>query len=159
MDEVWKQIEEYPNYSVSNLGRVRNDKFGRIMTNCINTRGYYRVDLYKNGIAKNFFVHRLIGQYFIEGFDVNLDIDHIDRNKLNNAISNLRCVSHGVNERNKTKKANCSSQYKGVSFEKKSGKWKATVKEVKKIHLGYFITEEEAHQKYLEWNKDRGYLV
>jgi hypothetical protein len=161
MDEVWKQIIEYPNYSISNLGVVRNDKTEKILKNNIGNHGYYCVDLSKNGIKKTFLVHRLIGQYFIEGFDVNLEIDHIDRIRSNNDILNLRCVTRSENTRNKNKHSNSSSKYKGVSFDKKSGKWRARVREDKgkHIHLGHFNTEEEAHQKYLEWNKDRGYLV
>jgi hypothetical protein len=160
MDEEWKTIEEYPNYSISNLGVVRNNITGLIKTNSINSRGYYYVTLYKNNIKKHFRVHRLIGQYFVDGFNPNLVIDHIDRNTQNNDILNLRWVTQGENIRNASKQANCSSIYKGVSFDKSRNKWEVCTQHLKKrFYLGRFDSEEEAHQKYLEWNAERNFIV
>jgi hypothetical protein len=160
MEEVWKQITEYPNYSISNWGNVKNMTTDKILVNIKSTRGYLFVGLSKNGKRKMFLISRLVGEYFLDNFDPLLEIDHIDRNPQNNNITNLRCVNRSENQRNRNKWGGCTSKYKGVSFNKKSCKWKAQVKNNgKPLHLGYFDTEEDAYKKYLEWNAEKGYLV
>jgi hypothetical protein len=160
MTEIWKQIIEYPNYSISNFGYVKNTRFDRILKNSKDGSGYLFVDLYKNGKRKWFKIARLVGEYFLDNFNPSLEIDHIDRDKQNNNISNLRCVSRSENCRNRNKKGGCTSIYKGVCFDKRECKWVAHVRNNgKKIYLGYFATEEEASKKYLEWNAENGFLV
>ena len=77
-------------------------------------------------------------------------IDHKDHDKLNNRLDNLQVVTASQNARNRTKKANCSSQFRGVSWDKKRGKWLAQISlaKNKKKHLGYFEIEEEASKAY-----------
>ena len=84
-------------------------------------------------------------------------VDHIDRNKLNCCMSNLRLVSIEENMQNRTKTTNkTTSIYKGVYLS--DGKWRARIKKDNKIyHLGYFETEKEAAEAYnkkaIELNK------
>ena len=91
-------------------------------------------------------------KYFNEDFDLtdtshNNQIDHININKLDNRIENLRVVNHSQNSRNQNKKENCSSKYKGVCWDK--NKWKARISINYKLkHLGLFDNEEEAHLAY-----------
>jgi len=160
MTEEWKQITEYPNYSISNLGNVRNNKFNKLVVGGCNYSGYNVILLYKNNTRKSFLISRLVGEYFLEGFNPLLEIDHIDRNRQNDNITNLRCVSRSENMRNRNKLNNCSSKYKGVSL-RPNGKWKAQVSNTEKkiIHLGYFETEEEASKKYLDWNAKNGFII
>jgi len=158
MTEEWKQITEYPNYSISNLGNVRNKSGKSLKGGYYN--GYKCVCLIKDKIRKDALISRLVGEYFLEGFNPNLEIDHIDRNKQNNNVSNLRCVSRSENMRNRNKFGGCSSNYKGVSFENRKCKWRAQVRtNGKKKHLGYFETEEEASKKYLDWNAKNGFII
>lgn len=159
MEEVWKQIIDYPNYSISNFGYVKNTRFDKILVNNKLRDGYLRVCLSKNGKQKCFLISRLVGEYFLDNFNPSLDIDHIDRNPQNNNINNLRCVNRSENCRNRNKWSGCSSKYKGVT-KLKNGKWVARVSNNgKKKHLGRFDTEEEASKKYLDWNAENGYLV
>jgi hypothetical protein len=73
-------------------------------------------------------------------------IDHINRNKLDNRRSNLRQVSTALNQLNKGKCAGSkTSKYKGVSYAKDKNRYRAVFK---KEHLGYFNTEEEAARAY-----------
>ena len=53
MEEVFRKIENYDNYSISSLGNVRNDGTNRILQPGIDSRGYYIVSLYKNSKRKN----------------------------------------------------------------------------------------------------------
>ena len=109
---------------------------------------------------KIFSVSRLVGPAFIENYNALLDIDHLDRNKTNNHINNLRNVSRSENCRNRNKWAGCTSVHKGVSFYKLTEKWCAQAKfNGKQIHLGYYATEIEASQKYQAWNLEHGFLV
>jgi hypothetical protein len=93
--EIWKNIQEYT-YSVSNLGRVRNDKTGGILSIRLDRNGYNRVSLHKDKKQKNFLVHRLVAENF---FDIcGEQVNHKDGNKLNNNIDNLEWVSRSENQ-------------------------------------------------------------
>lgn len=76
-----------------------------------------------------------------------LEVDHIDRDGLNNSRSNLRFVSRGVNVENRGMHRNNTSGYKGVSFNKASGKFVAYItRNGKRCHLGYHESIEQAVQ-------------
>ena len=100
--EVWKQIPMYPTYAASNLGRIKNIKKDKIMTQGKNDamRDYQRVCIsYKNKpYTKK--VARLIWAAF-NGAECPETINHIDGNPLNNKINNLECISVGDNCRKK----------------------------------------------------------
>lgn len=77
-------------------------------------------------------------------------IDHIDQNKNNNAITNLRDVSNAVNLQNQSlPQVNSSTKIRGVWFDKRRERYIAeTTKFKKKIYLGSFLTKEEAQIVY-----------
>jgi hypothetical protein len=81
----------------------------------------------------------------------NDEVDHIDGDGLNNQRSNLRIVSKRLNQGNQINRINPkSSKYVGVSFRKATGRWEAGLKiNNKRKHLGYFFSEQEAHEAYL----------
>jgi hypothetical protein len=89
--------------------------------------------------------HRIIAYIYL-GLDLEnpkQQIDHIDGNKLNNSLDNLRIVTHQQNQWNRTKA-------KGYYFDKQAKKWRAEIRlNNKKIHLGYYNTESEARVSYL----------
>lgn len=96
MIEQWKTIFDYPDYEVSNLGRVRSLKFGKekLLNPGINKYGYINVNLCKNGEAKNHKVHRLVAQAFIPNPNNYPEVNHKDENKQNNCVDNLEwCTS------------------------------------------------------------------
>lgn len=104
MEEEWRDVVGYEeNYQVSSLGQVRSKprqkRPGRILKQ--NEQTYKCVSLSQNNIIKTHTVHRLVALAFIPN-PLNLQqVDHIDRNKLNNTISNLRWVSAAENQQNK----------------------------------------------------------
>lgn len=83
-------------------------------------------------------------------------IDHIDRNKLNNKIENLRAANHQINALNSNLRKDSSSLFTGVTYKKDKKRWKAYIKEdyVQK-HLGYFDTKEQAAEARANYMKDK----
>lgn len=76
-------------------------------------------------------------------------IDHHDGDGLNNQRDNLRPATHQQNLQNKRKAANCTSRFKGVSWDKRRSTWRAyIVLDYRQKHLGYFTTEEAASAAY-----------
>ena len=151
INECWRSIDGRMNYQISNVGRVRNVSTGRILKQCVYNRGYYVVGLTKDNVARIHTVHKFVAHEFIPRPDANttLVVDHVDRNKLNNQITNLRWVTQQQNMMNMTIRTGTSSQYKGVSFHKKSRKWRAEIKfNGSTIRLGYFTNEEDAASAY-----------
>lgn len=59
----------------------------------------------------------------------HLEVDHKDRNKLNNQRANLRITTHALNGHNKSKQSNNTSGFKGVSWDRDRRKWRATIKD------------------------------
>jgi len=85
--EVWLQIENYDNYEVSNFGKVRNKKTGRILK-AASKGGYCSVGLSAiNG--KTHSVHQLVARAFIPNPENKVHVNHKDKNGLNNKLSNL----------------------------------------------------------------------
>lgn len=93
--------------------------------------------------------HRVI--YFLETGEQPEGIDHIDGNKLNNHISNLRAANQSENIANSKSRKNSTSKYKGVSKTKSGSNWIARIaKDGKQIWLGSFFNEKEAAKAYNE---------
>jgi hypothetical protein len=109
-------------------------------------RDYKRValsNLYDKGI--DMFVHRLVALAFLPNPENKACIDHIDNNRGNNNIENLRWATHQENNRNTPLNCKNTSTIKGVSFRKDTLKWTAyiTIDDIK-INLGCFENIEDA---------------
>ena len=96
MTEIWKVISGWPNYEVSNLGRVRNITRDYILKPIKQNTGYTQVALSKNDTRKNFSIHRLVASEFI-GLPVGMVVNHLDFNKENNALENLQVCTQKEN--------------------------------------------------------------
>lgn len=106
MEEIWKDIEGYEGlYQVSSLGRVRGldrysgSKFirGQLLRGAKSNRGYLCVLLWNNKKKKKYSVHRLVAEAFIPNPFLKPCVDHIDTDKTNNTVMNLRWVTHQEN--------------------------------------------------------------
>lgn len=92
---MWKKIERNDNYSINEQGQVRNDKTGHIRRPTPNKRnGYLVVDLYKDNKREKVPIHRLVAEAFIPNPENKLTVDHIDGNRQNNSIDNLRWATY-----------------------------------------------------------------
>ena len=113
-NEIWKDINSYNNYQVSNLGRIKskeryvNTAYGakrkikeKILKPILDSRGYYVICLYnKNGKSTPKTIHRLVGNAYIENINDYPIINHINGIKTDNRVENLEwCTqSHNVKE-------------------------------------------------------------
>lgn len=94
-EEIWKDIAGYEGkYQVSNLGNVkslryRNKTEEHLLTKRPQKNGYLTVSLSKNSIYKNFLIHRLVADVFIENPYNFPQVNHIDEDKTNNCVDNL----------------------------------------------------------------------
>ena len=141
MQEEFRIIKDYENYSISNLGNVKNNKTGLILKQHLNTKGYKKVSL--NNKTKE--VHRLVGLAFIENPENKKCIDHIDTDTNNNNISNLRWSTSGENSCNASISKRNTSGIKGLNWCKKSNKWRSRIYyKGKEYYLGEFVDKNEA---------------
>lgn len=90
---IWKTIENYPNYKISNNGLVMSIKTGKIMKGTLKKSGYLQIDLWNNGTISWFLIHRLVALSFIPNPDNKPQVNHIDEDKQNNNINNLEWVT------------------------------------------------------------------
>ena len=104
MEEIWKEIPDYPDYKVSNFGNIMSKKYGdyRLLTPTPNSDGYLRVGLCKNNKHSTKRVHRLMAIAFIPNPENLSTVDHIDQNKTNNDLSNLRWATNYTQSMNKS---------------------------------------------------------
>lgn len=111
--------------------------------------GYIQVCTKLSGKQKTYLVHRLIW-LMIYGITPK-NIDHIDGNRSNNKISNLRDVTHQENMMNMKKHADTKNNYKGTYKVKNQNSWVAEITFMRKRHyLGCFKTEKEAGEAYIK---------
>lgn len=95
---MWKKIDRNPNYSINENGEVRNDKTKHIKSPFTNKgNGYLIVDLYQNNKSEKVPIHRLVAEAFIPNPEKKATVDHIDGDRKNNSISNLRWATYSEN--------------------------------------------------------------
>ena len=139
---IWKTIDDYPNYEVSITGSVRNVNTKRILKQKIvgiDGNKYYAIDLWKKNNGKMFKIHRLVAKAFLPNVENKECVDHVDNNKLNNTISNLRWCDLSENQHNRRLNNNSTSSIKCIYWNKKANKWHAQIMLNNKKYLFRFI--------------------
>lgn len=112
--------------------------------------GYSKIGIF----GKQYRSHRLMWLYVYGSFPPT-SLDHIDGDKLNNRVSNLRLCGHAENSRNVGIFKSNTSGFKGVSFNKQTNKWVAQATLNNMLHyLGLFYTPEEASEAYQKFARE-----
>jgi hypothetical protein len=144
MEEIWKICPLHENYECSNTGKIRNKKTLRELKYWI-SNGYFYCRL---GAKIKNLVHRIIGYTFLDLAD-NLQIDHIDRNRQNNNLENLRVVTSFQNQTNKnTKNYRVKNVFGYIYYEVNM-----TIKQNEPRFIQIYKTKEEAINKVIELKK------
>ena len=140
-----KKIKGYNDYWVKpNVYIISTKgKTNRILKSADDGRGYRKVVLSKEGKTKCLSVHRLVAEAYLDDWNPKLQVDHIDRNRINNNVDNLRMVTQRENSFNRGAK--------GYYYNKEKGKYMARIVSHGKFkYLGVYNTEEEARKAYLD---------
>jgi hypothetical protein len=138
--EEYKLIKNFENYSVSNLGNVKNNNTNKILKQR-NNQGYKLVHLN----SKYLRVHRLVAEAFIPNPENKPCVDHKNNIRDDNRIDNLRWATIKENSQNKSLSSINTSGYKGVNWNKRSNRWDASIKENGlKVHIGCFEYLDDA---------------
>ena len=105
-------------------------------------------------VAGHFFLAHRLAWLYVHGEFPSLMIDHINQDKKDNRILNLRIANKSQNAQNTLPPRTNTSGYKGVSWNRHVNKWRASIKlnQVSK-HLGFFDCKEMAHAAYLNASK------
>jgi hypothetical protein len=165
--EQWRLISGYDKYEVSSHGRVRINTNCHIMKQAVDKDGYKIIGLTQDKKRKTHKVHRLVGFAFLDKKNEDIEIDHMDHNRSNNMLDNLRWSTGSINQRNRTIAKNNSSGTSGVTLVtgNKAG-WCATWYDDNKRHSKFFSIkkygDDEAKQFAINYRKERaqenGYL-
>jgi len=165
-NEEWRDVPNYEGYyQVSDLGRVRSldrtvttkhgvGRFykGRVIKGTVN-KGYRRTTLNIDGVGRNLKFSQLVAMAFL-GHEPNghtLVVDHINGDRSNDRVENLRIVTSRANTSTsfRSDRNSLSSEYVGVNWDKKTSKWKAQIyHNGVSVVLGYYDTEIEASKAY-----------
>ena len=102
--DEWKKLDDYSNYCIYKDGRVYSEICNRFLKPCDTGLGYLRCNLRNDTTKKQKLmrVHRLVAFLHIPNPNNHTEVDHIDRDKLNNNVANLRWVSSSENLINKS---------------------------------------------------------
>lgn len=127
-----------------------NGKYVGKVAGSVGVNGYVEIGFNKGGVRFRGFAHRLAWLH-VHGVLPSKMIDHIDGNKTNNRISNLREATFAENSWNTGARSWSKSGVKGVSWDKSRGKWFASIfVHRKQIALGRYDSIQEAAAAYAE---------
>ena len=90
--ENWRPIAEYPRYEASDLGRIRRS--GRVLRPQVRTDGYIAISISNENGGRGHLVHRIIAQTWLPNPEEKKTVDHINHDRSDNSIMNLRWATH-----------------------------------------------------------------
>lgn len=160
MEEIWKEIEGYPNYQVSNMGRVKRLSTGyyrrteKILKPQLQNNGYLHIILSQKDKTKCILVHRLVAQAFMPNPNNLPQVNHKDENKQNNMV----WVNYdGSIDYDKSNLEWCDRKYNinygnGISKRVKTNKENGTYKKIGEINYKNFS------KSILQFSKDNSFI-
>jgi hypothetical protein len=143
--EEWRPILNHENYEVSNEGNIRRKSTGTPVKQNLDDREYYSIMLWTNKKQYRKRIHRLIWNSFND-CECEETVDHIDRDKHNNNLNNLRCISNRENSINRPTISNKTNKYNLDDKLKKS------------LIIRYKAGEISSYQIYKQWGIPSNYF-
>ena len=142
-------------YPADRLAKSWNGRFAGKDAGTVHAKGYRYIKI----DSQCFAAHRIVVA-MVSGEWPTYEIDHIDHDKLNNRMSNLRIATRSENARNMPKHRSNKSGHNGVVWNKKTSKWRAFIGvNGRNIHLGSFDKIEDAINARIVANKEYGYAI
>lgn len=168
--EEWRSVKGYEGYyEVSSKGKVRSvDRViktangikrkysGKILSQHLSDKNYPLISLYMNCNEKTYYVHKLVAISFLghKPCGSKEEVDHINGDRTDNSISNLRILSGEEHRKIKKHSIWGVSKYKYACWHKKNKKWLGSFsKNGKSYHVGYYESDKEASLAVIEYRK------
>ena len=148
MEEIWKEIKGYPNYQVSNMGRIKRLSTGyyrrteKILKPQLQNNGYLHIKLSQKDKTKCILVHRLVAQVFIPNPNNLPQVNHINEDKTDNRVENLEWCDRKYN----------INYGNGISKRVKTNKENGTYKKIGEINYKNFS------KSILQFSKDNSFI-
>ena len=150
-DELNSILEYEPLTGILTWKDNRSNMIKGSIAGSLNCSGYKTITIN----SKTFRVQRIIWIMMFGHIPNGFFIDHINGNKLDNRLENLRLATNSQNQQNRPAPKNNSSGYRGVTWHKQMNKWMARICYKKKRKLiGFFDSPEEAYQAYKKEAKE-----
>ena len=143
------EVQGFPNYTIDRNGNITNIHTGKVLSTCVGKTGYKTVSLWKDNKGTRNIIHRLLGLHYIPNPENKPYIDHIDRNKLNNDLSNLRWRDGTENNLNSPSQERDLHNIYWKSSHKVYRVWIQRYNII--IKLGQYKTIDEAKRVRDEW--------
>lgn len=140
---MWKSFTD--NHEISTEGEIRNKRGMILKQHLHKDRGYLQLVLTIDGVKKNtIYPHRVVATAFLPNPDNLPEVDHINRDRTDNRVENLRWVTHSENCMNKGCRAESKSKEKNINL-RANGKYvvQKTI-DKKRVYVGVYDTLEEA---------------
>ena len=165
MKEIWKDIIGFEGiYEISNLGRIRRIKTGRILSTRRSDGWYITVTLYKDKKRYGKSLHRLVSEAFISNPDNLPEVNHRDEDKTNNRVDNLEFCDHKYNvnygtikdriRNTRLKNGHINEEYSGLD---KKSYGKKYYQEHKEDRIEYNKKYREEHKEELKEKRKKYY--
>jgi hypothetical protein len=138
------EVRGYNNYLIDPYGNIYSKNINGILKPFPNKDGYLQVDLSNDGESKRYLIHRLVAEHYIDNPENLPEVDHEDRIKSNNDISNLSWMTHLQNCQNKGIYKNNQLGIKNISYDKSWNGYRYEKKINKVKHKKSFKTLEAA---------------
>ena len=148
------EIQGFPNYLIYEDGRVFSKKSNKFMKEQTHRLGYKYYYIYKDGKRKKFYTHRLVAIHYIPNPENLKEIDHLNRDKSDNRIENLRWINRSENCLNKDIINTNTSGAKNIR--KREGRWvyEKTING-KKTHKSFKTLDEAIIYRDLKFQEEK----